>query len=102
MRNNKRLAALNGHLMEDVKFGGGLLGHMNKGGKFGVKQAEVRPGHWDMTVMGVDMKGKILLFKTISVQQTENRSDFDRVPDDLTMAQAAELLNREIVVVSNR
>ena len=72
----------------------------NKGGKFGVMQAEVAPGHWDMTVMGVDMKGKVLLFKTISAQQTENRRDFHRVPDDLTMAQAADLLNREIVVVS--
>jgi hypothetical protein len=98
----QRLAALNGHLMEDVKFGAGLLGHLNKGGNFGVRQAEVAPGHWDMTVMGVDMKGKVLLFKTISVQQTENRSDFHRVPDDLTMAQAADLLNGEIVVVSNR
>jgi hypothetical protein len=70
----ERLAALNGHLMEDVKFGAGLLGHLNKGGKFGVRQAEVAPGHWDMTVMVVDMKGKVLLFKTISVQQTENHS----------------------------
>jgi hypothetical protein len=98
----QRLAALNGHLMEDVKFGGGLLGHLNKGGKFGVIQAEVAPGHWDMTVMGVDMKGKVLLFKTISVQQTENRSDFHRMPNDLTMAQAADLLNRKMVAVSNR
>jgi len=98
----QRLAALNGHLTQDVKFGAGLLGHLNKGGQFGVKQAEVAPGHWDMTVMGVDMKGKMLLFKTISVQETENRSDFQRVPDDLTMAQAADMLYREIVVVSNR
>jgi hypothetical protein len=28
----ERLASLNGHLMEDVKFGGGLLGHLDKGG----------------------------------------------------------------------
>ena len=25
------LATINGHLMEDVKFGGGLLGHLDKG-----------------------------------------------------------------------
>lgn len=30
----ERLAAMNGRLMEDVKFGGGLLGHLNKGGPF--------------------------------------------------------------------
>jgi hypothetical protein len=98
----ERLAALNGHLMEDVKFGGGLLGHLDKGGKFEVRQAEVALGHWEMTVLGVDMKGKALLFKTIGVQETENHSDFHRVPDGLTLTEAAGILNRQIVVADNR
>jgi len=98
----ERLAAINGHLMEDVKFGGGLLGHVDKGGKFEVRQAEVAPGQWEMTVLGVDMKGKALLFKTIGVRETENHSDFHRVPDDLTLAEAADILNRQIVVADNR
>jgi hypothetical protein len=98
----ERLAALNGHLMEDVKFGGGLLGHLDKGGKFEVRQTEVAPGQWEMTVLCVDMKGKALLFKTIGVQETENHSDFQRVPDDLTPAEAAGILNREIVQADNR
>ena len=50
----------------------------------------------------VDMKGKALLFKTIGVQETENHSDFHRMPDDLTLAEAAATLNREIVVADNR
>ena len=98
----ERLAALNGHLIEDVKFGGGLLGHLDKGGKFEVRQAEVAPGQWEVTVLGVDMKGKALLFKTIGVQETENHSDFQRVPDDLTLAEAAGILNQQIVVADNR
>jgi len=98
----ERLAALNGHLMEDVKFGGGLLGHLDKGSKFEVRQAEVAPGHWEMTVMVVEMKGKALLFKTIGVQETENHSDFQRVPDDLALAEAAGMLDRQIVVADNR
>lgn len=98
----ERLAAISGHLMQDVKFGGGLLGHLDKGGQFAVRQEEVATGQWDVTVMSVDMKGKALLFKTISVRETENRSDFHRVPDDLTIAQAADTLNRQIVVASNR
>jgi hypothetical protein len=98
----ERLAALNGHLMEDVKFGGGLLGHLDKGGKFEVRQTEVAAGQWEMTVLCVDMKGKALLFKTIGVQETENHSDFHRVPDDLTLAEAADTLNKQIVVADNR
>ena len=52
--------------------------------------------------MTVDMKGKALLFKTINVQQTETRSDFQRVPDDLTLTQAADILSGQIVVAENR
>lgn len=98
----ERLATLSGHLMEDVKFGGGLLGHLDKGGKFEVTQGQVAPGEWEMTVLHIDLKGKALLFKTISVQQTENHIDFHRVPDELTLAEAAGMLNRQIVVADNR
>jgi hypothetical protein len=98
----ERLAALNGRLMEDVKFGGGLLGHLDKGGKFEVRQAEVAPGQWEMTVLSVDMKGKALLFKTIGMQETENHSDFHRVSDDLTLAEAAGILNQKIVLADSR
>jgi hypothetical protein len=55
-----------------------------------------------MTAMVVDMRGKALLLKTINVQQTESRRDFRRVPDDLTLAQAADILNRQIVVAKSR
>ena len=97
-----RLVALNGHLMADVKFGGGLLGHLNKGSTFEVGQTEVMPGHWEMTALHVNMEGKALLFKTIEVQVTENHSDFHRVPDDLTLQEAADILGRQIVVADNR
>jgi len=98
----ERLAAINGHLMEDVKFGAGLLGHLDKGGKFGVRQEEVAPGQWEMIVLSVDMKGKALLFKTIGAHETENHSDFYRVPDDLTLAEATEILNKQILEADNR
>jgi len=98
----ERLVALNGHLMEDVKFGGGLLGQLNRGSTFEVGQTEIIPGHWEMTALHVDMKGKALLFKTIGVQVTENHSDFHRVPDDLTLEEAADILGRQIVVADNR
>jgi hypothetical protein len=98
----ERLAAFNGHLTQDVKFGLGLLGHLAKGGHFEVRQAEVVPGHWDMTTISLEMTGTALLFKTVGVQKTENRRVFRRVSDDLTLTQAADLLNRHIVVADSR
>ncbi len=85
----ERLVELNGHLMEDVTFGFGVLGHLDRGSAFEIAQTEVIPEHWEMTALHVNMQGKALLFKTIGVQLTENHSDFHRVPDDLTLEEAA-------------
>ena len=43
-----------------------------------------------------------LLFKTIDVQQAESHSDFHGVADDLTVAEAASILNGQTVVADNR
>ena len=99
---HERLAAFNGQLKQDVNFGFGLLGDLDKGGHFEVRQAEVVPGHWDMTTMSVEMTGKALLFKSIGVQKVEKRWDFQQVSDDLTLTRAADILNRHLVVADNR
>src|SRR4051812_6184038 len=39
-----RLLKISGTLSDDVKFGMGLLGHLDKGGSFTVEQTEVSPG----------------------------------------------------------
>jgi hypothetical protein len=93
-----RLMEINGHLAREVKFGRGLLGHLNAGGQFEVKQTEVVPGFWELTLLNVDMKGKALFFKTISVQQKARRSDFRQISGDLTVAEAAKLLRKQTVV----
>jgi hypothetical protein len=92
-----RLAEISGRLIKQVKFGGGFLGHLDKGGTFDVKQSEVAPGYWELTVLKVEMQGKALFFKTIGVHQDYRHTEFRRVPDDLTIAQAVELLRKQAV-----
>jgi hypothetical protein len=91
----KRLAWIEGHLTGEVKFGGGLLGRLEKGGTFTLNRSEVGAGHWEITFADIRMRGKVLLFKTISVQQQEYRTDFRRMPDDLSLQQAAQILGKE-------
>jgi hypothetical protein len=98
----ERLAGFDGHLTQTVKFGFGLLGHLDKGGHFEVRQAEVVQGHWDMTFLCVEMTGRALMFATIGVQKKENHRDFHRVSDDLTLMQAVDILDRPEVVANNR
>jgi hypothetical protein len=97
----KRLVEISGHLTRPVKFGGGLLGHLDAGGHFYVKQEEVQPGYWELTVLDVDMKGKALFFKTIGVQEEMKRSMFRRVRDDLTATQGANLLYQQVPTTGN-
>jgi hypothetical protein len=88
----QRLAAIDGRLTSEVKFFGGLFGHLEKGGTFNVEQKEVAPRVWEVSVMHVHMSGKALLFKTIDVQEDETYSDFRSVPADTSLEQAAQRL----------
>ena len=96
----KRLVEISGHLTHPVRFGGGVLGHLDAGGHLYVKQEEVQPGYWELAVLDVDMNGKALFFKTIGVQEEMKRSMFRRVRDDLTAAQGANLLNQQVRTTS--
>jgi len=87
----ERLVEISGRLSSEVKFAGGLLGHLDKGGTFYVKQQEVGPGCWEMTRMDVQMNGKALFFKTISVRTRELDTDFHAVPAAASIQQVAAL-----------
>lgn len=94
-RKEERLVEINGKLMQQVKFFGGVLGHLDRGGTFDVRQVQVGTNIWEIGRLNVDMKGKALFFKTISVQQDETYSHFQQLPDEITLADAANLLVKE-------
>lgn len=90
-----RLAEINGTLFKDVSFGWGIIGRLDKGGRFHVEQADVGGGAWEITEMDLKITGKILIFKTLNYTQREIFSDFQSVPNDTTFAQGVELLKSE-------
>ncbi|HEY6352025.1 MAG TPA: hypothetical protein VI636_21730 [Candidatus Angelobacter sp.] len=94
-RTSLRLVMIEGRLTEDVKFGWGLLGHLDKGGTFKVIQQKVSANHWDQVFMDVNMTGRAVIFKTLNVKTKQILSDFRRVPDDTTMARAYEMLQED-------
>jgi len=98
----QRLASINGQLINEVKFARGLLGRLEKGSQFTVKRTEITPGHWELTEMAVDMRGKALLFKTISVQQKELHKNFQPVADNLSLSDAAGLLLKQALIAAKR
>jgi hypothetical protein len=91
----KRLAKIDGTLFKEVGFGWGILGHLDKGGRFVVVQGEVGPDHWEVTQMHLDFNGKIMMFKNLTIKSDDTFSDFRPVPESLTFAQAIELLKKQ-------
>jgi hypothetical protein len=91
----QRIARIDGTLFRDVTFGWGILGHLDKGGHFLVEQEDVGEGSWQISRMGLDFTGKILLFKRIAMKSEEMFSNFKRVPADTTFAQGVEMLKAE-------
>jgi MoxR-like ATPase len=59
-----------------------------------------RVSHWEVTDIAVNMRGKALLFKTISVQQKEVHRNFERVGDDLNISDAAALLLQKSLIAA--
>lgn len=91
----QRLAQITGQLTSEVKFGWGLLGHLDQGGTFFVKQQDLGSGHWEITELNVQMGGKALFFKTISVRQHQSYSDFRQEPDGISPQQALGFLRQD-------
>ncbi len=92
---HERLASIDGTLFKEVGFGWGILGHLDRGGRFVVHQQEVGNNLWEISSVSLNLSGKILLLKSLTVNSTEVFSAFKPVPSDLTFAQALDLLKKE-------
>ena len=54
----------------------------------------VEEGQWRTVRVLSDIRGKAVLFKTISKNEDVSRTEFKRVPNNLTVAQAVGMLER--------
>jgi hypothetical protein len=91
----ERIARIDGTLANEVGFGWGILGHLNQGGHFMVDQADMGAGNWEVTRMGLDLTGKVLLFKSLVVKSTKTYSDFHPAPPNLSFAEGVDLLKKK-------
>lgn len=96
----KRLARLDGHLVDNIDFGYGLLGRLYKGGWFNLERVQVSQTDWKTKVLEVHVAGRAVLFKTIAKDTREERSGFREVPRDITMSEAKRMLDTDYTIVS--
>jgi hypothetical protein len=91
---SKHLARLDGHLVENVDFGYGILGRLYKGGWFRLQRTQVSASDWKTERLEVHMNGRAMLFKTIARETSEVRGGFVQVPGGMNLAQGLTLLSQ--------
>ena len=90
----ERLTRLDAHLISNVDFGWGIIGRLDKGGTIQIEQADIGGHDWEVTSLKLNMRGKALMVKSLSVQITEQASHFSLVPDGVDYRKAIQLLEK--------
>jgi hypothetical protein len=76
----ERLCRLNAHLIQDVDFGWGIVGRLDKGGTVTLEQTLIGPKDWELTRMRLNMTGKALMVKPLNFHVNEEMAHFAPVP----------------------
>jgi hypothetical protein len=87
----ERVTRLEGHLLQDVDFGWGLLGRLYKGGWLVLEQADVGDHQWRTVHFQMSLSGRVV-FRTKVFDTTEDQSQFVPVPVGLKYQQAIQIL----------
>jgi hypothetical protein len=98
----KRMAKISGSLVQEVSFGWGIFGRLDKGGKFEVEQSKVSPHRWETTMLSMKFTGRVLLFKKLNIDDKEATSDFRPAPAHLTLAEGINVLNQQTGQLAER
>jgi hypothetical protein len=92
---SERLVRIQARLFKGVNFGWGILGHLDPGGRFDIQQSRVGADRWEVTHMRLRFTGKILLFKSLNIDELETAFDYRRAPDNLSFVQGIEFLKKQ-------
>jgi hypothetical protein len=88
----ERLVRIEGKLCRDVDFGWGIFDHISRGGSFLLEHQVVWHDQWAVTTLALHYNNRQLLLITSRVDSVTKATDFRRMPDNLTVQQAVEML----------
>jgi hypothetical protein len=86
-----RLRGLNAHVSQDVSFGFGLA-TIKAGSNFNTMRLPVGGIDWKSQTVHTAFTGRALFLKTIARQNDSTHSEFKKIPNDISVADAVKLL----------
>lgn len=87
-RSQRRIVSLQGQLVRNVRFCGGICGSLAAGGTFDVERREIGPSIWQIVETHVHIHGTALFFKNISQEEDDQKTHFEPLPGDISLQQA--------------
>jgi hypothetical protein len=94
-RKQLRLHEVTGKLTSDVSIGFGFLATIHAGSNFSSVRIPLDGADWKTQALHTDINGRALLLKTIARQQQSEHSGFRKIPDNLSVADAVTMLERD-------
>lgn len=88
----QRMVKIDGKLIKDVKIGWGFLARLTQGGTFLMEQSRGPDGTWHQKLLAVHFDGTEFVFKHIHIRVKQVRCCYERVPDNLSIRGAVQLL----------
>jgi hypothetical protein len=90
----KQLHRIEGKIPADVSLGYGLLGTIHAGSSFSTEHEMEQDGEWKNALVNTAIEGKAMLFKEIGRNEHVVHSEFKRMSDSISVADAVALLVR--------
>jgi hypothetical protein len=89
-----QLHRIEGKVPADVSLGFGLLGTVHAGSSFSTAHEPEQGGEWQVALVNTAIEGKAVLFKQIGRNEHVVNSEFKRLPDGISVADAVALLQQ--------
>ena len=87
-----RTHALEGTMPQDISIGFGLLATIHAGSNFSTVRDHIDGYDWKTVEVHTDINGKALFLKTVARKQEAKHTEFKRIPDGVTVADAVKLV----------
>jgi hypothetical protein len=92
----KRMHRFEGRLNDNVDFGLGMLGRVNKGSWFRMTRTQVAENEWKTDRFEFHLSGRALFFKALAHDTCEVRGGFETVPPAMSLEQGLKVLEQAV------
>ncbi len=90
-----RTHELEGRMPQDLSIGFGMLATIHAGSNFSTVRDHIDGYDWKTTLVHTDINGKALFLKTVARKQEAKHTEFKRIPEGISVADAVKMVEAD-------